>query len=295
MTELNFLNGIPKEYSKEVNLLKPALGVLAEFRQEALFTKNLSDLEAKSIDLIGKAIPNLTKIYSSDIQGQNLLQDDVTGLVKINQLIINNFELNSKFFEDYSQGQYIAKLCNEINDEITEYFKQAQDGLLSNTKELSGAKNRYRTSLAKCERLYKDLEVSIQGRRKHESDEKNNYNLTIKDKTDDKVLNYLNEFEDNQAQLVTSYEEYKKAEEGLHEFTKNSIIANVKLSEGLLCKITQNVQLVIDHKYNIMKKVKEVTSDIILAIINSDLDLLDDERKYCQLKNIKYGKYCSYV
>jgi hypothetical protein len=288
MTELNFLNSLPKEFSREINTYKFLISILVEFKQEMLFSKNIAELENKTIEQLGKNIPNSTKNYTQELLVNNLLQEDVTNIVKVNQNIMNHFEASSKFLEEFSQVQFITKLFNDVYDDIGYYIKQTQDGLTNCTKELSNVKAKYKTNLQKCEKLFKDVDTSLQAKRKNESDEKATYNLALKDKMDDKVLNLLNEFEENHSSLISTFDDYKKIEETLNEFTKNNFNCNIKLTDSLLVRISQNIQIAMDQKFNIMNIIKSLTTDILNTLTNLDVDLNEEEQRYCEMKGIKF-------
>ena len=289
MSELYFLNNIPKEYTKELNFYKFILTILTEIKQEANYIKLSNELEVKSIEQFGKNTVNLSKMFIQEINLQTLMNEDASNLCKIMQFIINHLENISKHLEDFSQNIYINKLFNDVIEETAENFKNLQEGVSNAFKELLNFKVKYKACLIKYEKSYKELDTNINNKRKLENDEKNSYNLSMKDKVDDKILNYLNEFEDNRQSLINLYDEYKKSEENINNINKNALVNNIKYDYGIIVKFVNCYKYLIENKNNCLLKIKDQISKSISGVSNIEIEISYVEKKYSEIKGIKYG------
>lgn len=139
----------------------------------------------------------------------------------------------------------------------------------------------------------KEIEYAILQRRKLDADEKNAYNLSVKEKSEDKILNLLNEFDELKAQLTINYEDAKKSETNLNEIIKANFLFNLIITIQGIKKLKMSFDEMIDNKIKYLKTIEDV---ILLAIeaINK-LELVGnnamDQKAFFEMKTVPYCKY----
>jgi len=157
---------------------------------------------------------------------------------------------------------------------------------------LLNQKNKFKALNQKTDKHMKDIEYAIMQRKKLDSDDKNSYNLSIKEKSDDKILNLLNEFDDLKALLTAAYEETKKSETNLNEIINANFLFNLTIAVQGIKKLKMSFDEMIDNKIKYLKIIDAVTLQAIDAI--NRLELVGnnalDHKTFFEMNAIPYCK-----
>jgi hypothetical protein len=290
MIDVNYLSyNYTKELNKEANQLKFFFSLANEVRQEIDYIKSIGEIENKTIDPLGKTITNIIKNYTTEINNQFLEKEDLTNLNKLSSIFMNNLDTTSNFFAEFAQYPIITKLHSEIKEEILEYSKGSQDQINIAFKDLINSRNKFKSFQTKHDKMYKDMESTILSKRKIENDEKHSYNSVIKDKVDDKILNLMNEFEDNKIALNTSFDECKTKESSVNELLKNYFIKILKLNCDNIKKITKCFDSISGNKFMLMNNMNENTETAKENLNQTELELENLEKRYSEMKGTPFG------
>ena len=139
----------------------------------------------------------------------------------------------------------------------------------------------------------KEIEYAITQRKKLDTDEKNAYNLSMKEKCEDKILNLLNEFDELKAQLTVTFEDTKKSETNLNEIIKANFLFNLIITIQGIKKLKMIFDEMIDNKIKYLRTIVDVILDAIESI--SKLELVTnycmDQKAFFEMKAIPYCKF----
>lgn len=173
--------------------------------------------------------------------------------------------------DELSNFNLITKIFNDINNQITESLKGSQESISSSIKELSNQRIKFKTLNQKAEKQMKEIENAVLQRKKIDSDEKGSYYLSIKEKSEDKILNLLNEFDELKAQISVTFEDAKKAETNLNEIIKTNFLFNLMITIQGIRKLKMSFDEMIDNKIKYLKKIESLLLDAIENINRMDI------------------------
>ena len=218
MIETTYLNGYQKEFSFEIGQLKFLVTLVNELKMNFQSIKNLTESEFKAYDSFQKNISNQVKIFLND---SSTVNDDPTMLLKFTNMFISIFD---NYERSLSEGlNEINTNVSKMNTEISEDYFSITKGFVENSnivmKDLLNFRSKYRTSITKTEKVVKELESVLSSKSKLESE--NSYNMTLREKIEDKILNLLNDFEESKGVINHNFDEVKKFETYLNDFIKN--------------------------------------------------------------------------
>lgn len=289
MIDINYLTNTYKDFLKEATELKYFFTILNEMKAEANYLKSSSEIETKSVDALVKNSINIAKNYSGEVTNLNLHTEDVSNLIHMTTTVVNLLDSTAKSLIDYTQFPLFSKFYGDLSDEFQEISKGSHDNITAVFKDLYNAKNKYKASQNKLEKINKELEVLLTSRRKADSDEKNSYNLSMKDKLDDKILNSINEFDENKLINKQNFDECKRQEIILNDLVKDYFSQCVVFFVTNTKKLKVLFEGIIDNKSGATYKIKDL---IILSknyLVNTEIITEGIEKKYCDSKGLIFG------
>ena len=257
MIDLNYLNDFPKSLIKESSIFKYLLNIYNELKSESLYIKSIVEIENKSIESITKSTLINIKNFTND--SVSIINEDITNSFKIIQTFIQGLE---SFFNEVNNNSnntiiHFNKAFNDLSDDINEILKGNNDNIALTLKDLNKAREKFKSACLKAEKLYKELEANCISKKKLENDAQNSYNLSMKDKIEDKILNILNDFEDNKAAINLAYDDCGRLEGALNELIKTNFVNVVKFLNGALFKLTTSFENLTAEKAKMYEKIKD--------------------------------------
>jgi len=218
MIDTTYLNGYQKEFAREVGQLRFLLTLINELKMNFQQIKNISESESKSFDSLQKNISNQVKIFLTD---SSTVNDDPTLFLKFSNMFISILDNYGRCFSD--EVSIINSTVYKMNHQISEEYSILTKGIVENSnfvlKDLLNSRAKYRSSVNKTEKVVKELETAFSSKRK--LDNEHSYNMTLRDKVEDRILNLLNDFEEYKGIINNNFDEVKKFENFLNEFLKN--------------------------------------------------------------------------
>lgn len=255
--------------------------------QEEVKDQNITDMPN---NLINSKVENFSII--EEISKENILLSTNSPHKNSNPQEINNIfnnTLNTQ--EDFSNLNQINKIYLEINNQINESLKGSQESISIVIKDLSNQRLKFKNLNIKAEKQMKEIENAILYRKKIETDDKNNYNLSLREKSDDKILNLLNEFEEIKSQILVSFEETKKSETNLNEIIKANFLYNLIINIQGIKKLKICFDETIENKQKFFKTIEEIILNSLDNIEKNENDIPDDCYKiFYESKLIPYCK-----
>lgn len=202
--------------------------------------------------------------------------------------MISNIQL-----DEISNFSLISKIYNEINTQISESLKGSQDSISLSLKELLNQKNKFKLLNVKAEKQFKELEAAIGMRKKIDSDDKNAYNLSLKEKSDDRILNLLNDFDDLKSQINVSYEDTKKSETNLNEIIKGNFLYSLIITIQGIKKLKICFDEMIDNKIKYFRNIEKLISNSYDNITKQEYLTNNniDYKAFFESKGFAFGNY----
>ena len=135
----------------------------------------------------------------------------------------------------------------------------------------------------------KELETVLCSKRKLESE--NSYNLTLREKVEDKILNILNDLEEFKGLINNNFDEVKKIENLLNEFLKDKFSITMKFTYDCHKRLISYFEFLINYKISHFFKIKQmlIEGNNNLKFIEIDFSSNINEKNYALLKSMKYG------
>jgi len=194
--------------------------------------------------------------------------------------------------DELSNFNLIKIIFNDINNQINESLKGSQESISWSLKDLFNQKYKFKLLNQKADKQMKEIEYAIIQRRKLGTDEKNNYNLSLKEKAEDKILNLLNEFDEIKGQLLINFEDAKKSETNFNEILKANFLFNLIIAIQGIKKLKISFNEMIDNKINYLKTIERVILQAIEGINKMEylIHNLIDYKCFFETKNIPFSK-----
>jgi hypothetical protein len=285
MIDLNYLNDFPKSFSKEASQLKQILSIYNEMKAEVTFIKSAVEVEGKSTESLGKSIITSAKTFYSEAA---LASDDLTHLLKLEQIFIMMFDQISNESQSGLTVNQVTKTFSEIGEDISDFTRGTSENLIALVRDLNNARIKYKNLFIKTEKSFKDLEQNFLSKKKVEADDKHSYNQTMKDKIEDKILNILNEFEENKNSLISSFDECKRLEVVLNEMIKNAFTNSIRFLVNSINNFKNLLSNVCEGKSSSLNKCKnEFIFKSMESLNQIELDFNNQELRYNEIKGIK--------
>jgi hypothetical protein len=116
--------------------------------------------------------------------------------------------------------------------------------------------------------------------------------MTLRDKVEDRILNLLNDFEEYKGIINNNFDEVKKFENFLNEFLKNQFSKILKFSFVNHKRLHSNYETIVGIKIALFNKIKIILDSGVESIKYIEIDYSSNEyeKKYCDLKSVKFGK-----
>ncbi len=289
MIDTTYLNGYQKEFAREVGQLRFLLTLINELKMNFQQIKNISESESKSFDSLQKNISNQVKIFLTD---SSTVNDDPTLFLKFSNMFISILDNYGRCFSD--EVSIINSTVYKMNHQISEEYSILTKGIVENSnfvlKDLLNSRAKYRSSVNKTEKVVKELETAFSSKRK--LDNEHSYNMTLRDKVEDRILNLLNDFEEYKGIINNNFDEVKKFENFLNEFLKNQFSKILKFSFVNHKRLHSNYETIVGIKIALFNKIKIILDSGVESIKYIEIDYSSNEyeKKYCDLKSVKFGK-----
>lgn len=289
MLDVNYLNSYSKEYSKEVAEIRNFVSLINEVKSYFNHFRNINEQEGKTLDQLAKNLINLNRNIVIDMQLAPVFLEDFTQLSKIVQSFMNVFEnLGKAYNDDTRQVNLISNTLNDLNEDSSQVNKMIQDGLVPVLKDLTKARTKHRTITGKADTCYKELENLIQSKKNIETD-KNVYNLTVREKLEEKIINSLDQILLLKASQNEAFDDVIKNESLVNEQLNLIFKTITALVFDFVNKFKLLYQDIANIKASTFSLIGNFTNEAVNELFNTPLDLDDIEVRFCQYKNIEFS------
>ena len=286
MIDISNFNSFQKDFLLEVNQIKFIITLQNELKINFQSLKNLIEAESKTIDTFSKSLT--CQVYSF-LNDSSTVNDDPTNCLKFSNVFISVFNNYSTLLgdENANLNNTIYKMNKEISDDYANSTNNLLETSIALFKELTASKNKFRNQSTKGEKILKELENFFQNRRKLEIDR--NFQ-SAKTKLDEKIVSLFNELDENKGQLLLTFDVIKRDEIDLNELIKNYFLNSVKYTFDNYNRLKSYSNLILTNKININNRIKNSLLEGLNTLNMIEIDFSENyERKFSDLKNIKYG------
>jgi hypothetical protein len=251
----------------EIDLI--AIKEQEEKRKKSLSSKNLHNPLVSKIQLQLK--DSVLYEYNSELKIQiDNLNESPENEEKINKNLYRNNNNNTINIQknEISNFELLSKIFNTINTQINETLNSSQISIVQCIKDLNSQKTKFFNLNQKAEKIIKEIDLAFQQKKKLNIGDLNSYNLALKEKSEDKILNLINDFEENKLNLRNNYEEIKKLENNFNEIIKGNFFHNLLITIKGIKNLRICFEEAIDNKIKYLKFDKELINKNIKEIID---------------------------
>ena len=171
-------------------------------------------------------------------------------------------------------------------------LKGSQDSILQSIKDLLSQKAKFKNFNQKAEKIIKEIDLALQQKKKLNTGDLNSFNLSLKEKTEDKILNLINDFEDTKLNINITFEEIKKLENNFNEIIKGIFFHNLIITIKGIKNLKICFEETIDNKIKYLKFDSELINETIKEI--NELEFIKensfDVQELLKIKGINSGK-----
>lgn len=150
----------------------------------------------------------------------------------------------------------------------------SQVSVLQSIKDLTSQKTKFKTLNQKAEKTIKEIEAALQQKKNLTSGDINSFNLALKEKSEDKILNLINDYEETKINIENTYEEIKKSENNFNEIIKANFFHNLIITIKGIKNLKICFEETIENKIKYLKLDEELINENIKEI--NELDYIKE-------------------
>lgn len=277
-----------KEFITETSQLNSWINYLSEIKSQANILRECTESETKIYEAFGKNIIMIINNYYND---SAIYSDEPSKLYEITKNFSNIFENGGKLLTqdllmlNVHVGKYLANMTQEV-DKLSKNI--IQSSLLS-MEELSNVKKAYNSVQVKYVKLKADIEEAHLAKKKIEVDPKLIYNISLKNKAEQKILGLLKDMQMILPDFELRSKELENKKTAFNKLMKESFELVVGFVFKNHVKIRETFFLLSKEKEDLYNRLNQVTEEKLSLIKETNFQLNDFvERKYAELKNIYF-------
>jgi hypothetical protein len=286
--EQNFLNLYSKEFIVETSQIQEWITYLLEIKNQANVLYESTRSETTIYETLGKNMLTAVKAYYDNLL---IYSDDPSQLFAITKIYCSIFEFSGRTLtQDVSMlnirvNKYLANMNQEADNVIKSILQNSSFYM----DELINLKKSYYTIQVKYLKLKADIEEAHLAKKKIEVDPKLIYNISFKDKAEQKILTLLKEMQIILPDLENVSKEVDNKKTAFNKLMKDSFELIVSCVFKNHVKFRETFFLLSKEKEEFFTRIKE-NAELKFAEIRETNYQLNDfvERKYAELKNIYY-------
>jgi len=286
--EQNFLNLYSKEFVLETSQIQEWINYLIEIKNQANVLRESTQVETTIHEILGKNMITVVKNYYNNVI---MYSDEPSQLFSITKLFCNIFESTGRHLTqdilmlNIHVNKYLANMIQEVDKLIKNIMQNSS----FNMDEFINVKKSYNLIQAKYLKLKTDIEEAHLAKKKIEVDPKLIYNISLKDKAEQKILTLLKEMQIILPELENISKEVDNKKSAFNKLMKESFELIVGCVFKNHVRIRETFFLLSKEKEDIFYNVKEIFNHNFEQIRETNYQLNDFvERKYAEIKNIFY-------
>lgn len=283
-----YISQFAKEFEIETRQIHYWFDTLGDIKRQIELLKEGVESETKLYETLGKGMQLMTRGFLNDSAQYADEPSNLNGLFKSFIALIDC--VGKTFSEDILMlNVQASKFHSVILNEIFSLKRSIGESSHTLMQEIQDLKKKSKIIQGRYEKLKVELEEAHTSKKKLENDPKYVYNVTMKEKAEKKILDYIKQMQDLMPELDTCAKDL--------ENKKNLFNANMKQTFELVIatvfkfniKINQTFFMVSKEKFDIMLKLKQKANQCCRNILDVDLQLNDYvERKYAEKKQIYF-------
>jgi hypothetical protein len=285
---LTTLSQYSKDFEIETQQIHFWFNSLKSIKSQVSILKESMEGECRMLENFGKSKMLLIKGYINDtLEYSDESSQLWTSTSIFTSLVEGTFTV---YQEDVMKlMNHINKNHNIINEDIDSLIKSITENSTNMMKEILQVIKNSKHVQNKLQKLKSDLESSHQAKKKVEMDPKTAYNVTAKEKAEQKILAVLREIQDLHLVIDSLSKEVANKKEHFNNTLKDTfelVISNIFINN---VRLKQTFFLVAKEKWEMYSKVSSYSVEKIRNIRNMDLHLNDYvERKYAETKELYF-------
>ena len=275
MIDHTFLNTYNKDLPKECYFIKSLISVLNDSKAHMLNIKSTFELEFKEIEMFKKNIIANCKNFNSEAITQNYINEDVSNLINsIQYYAIEQEKYCIHYIEHYNSiinkinYEQINSISNNENTDLDIIDINNNNSIFNETqyliKEYISCKNKYKLVLSRIDKLIKDLNYYVTEKRKEE--EKKTYNVTVKNKIEDKIVKLISEYNELIDNKNTISKDTISNENYLNESIVNLSELTIKTTYYNLVRFKYLFESVLDGKLALYNNLNKEVGNIVIYL-----------------------------
>jgi hypothetical protein len=291
----NYVTPFAKDFEVETNQIVFWFESLNDVKTHINILRESVETETKLYESLGRNMGALWRAYMND---SCPYRDEPSNMNELFLNLISLFDTIGKTFSEdiLMLNVQVNKFVSTISNDIFSLKKSISESSNNLMSEIYETKKKSINIQSKYAKLKSELEEAHMNKKRLENDPKLVYNVTVKEKAEGKILDYIKEIEDLIPFLENCSQELNNKKESFNNNMKETFELVVSSVFKNNIKINQTLFLVSKEKSEIMLKLKNASITIGRKIQNINLHLNDYiERKWAEKKDLFYDSIDSIV
>ena len=216
MTEIqqSSIPSFPKDFQQENEEIITIVTLLNQINNTVDFVNKTFHIQIKSNNPYNQSMIQLSTDCKNDITSQQSPENKSL----LSDLIINFLSGYSSYFNKLQitlSEKFSNEIIPQIIDKNSSNIKLVEE-INQDCLALNGVRAKYKLLDGKEAKILKEIEEIYGDKKTIENDGKKSYNLTLKEKNDELLLNKLNEYDQNRDQRIQIFQESKTLEKKIN-------------------------------------------------------------------------------
>jgi len=301
MIDTSFLLSFQKHFPKETGELKFILNLVNDLYVHFNYFKDSIISRDKIFQTFGSNLLVTNQLISNEFN--EFKEEDLSNWKDLESILLDVVEkLGNLFTEDCHINLELEKSTYTLNDEINLITKGLNQNTTQAFTHLTNSRLKLKNQVSYLEKLNSQLEQIVLNKRKSEND-KNTYNVTIKQKYEEKILQIFHEMEDKNLGLKKAEKETRHLETFLHIIIESTTKNVISFCSNGFKSLRKSFSDIGSKKLTVFHSIKQMLTEYLNKLKEMSLDLdTNIEKVYAekmQLNNfgnnlLQITKYNSY-
>lgn len=268
MTEIqqSSIPSFPKDFQQENEEIITIVTLLNQINNTVDFVNKTFQIQIKSNNPYNQSMIQLSTDCKNDITSQQSPENKSL----LSDLIINFLSGYSSYFNKLQitlSEKFSNEIIPQIIDKNSSNIKLVEE-INQDCLALNGVRAKYKLLDGKEAKILKEIEEIYNDKKTIENDGKKSYNLTLKEKNDELLLNKLNEYDQNRDQRIQIYQESKTLEKKINNELNNLLSTSIKTIYSNLIELKNGIEKIIDQYRIKINEIINITLKPLIKEIN---------------------------
>ena len=273
MTEIqsSSIPSLPKDFQKENEQISSLISILNQINIAVDFIHKTFQIQSKSNSPYHQKIIQLTTDCKTDIQSN---QGEIK--LKLSDLLTTFLSGMTDYFSKLQivlGEKYFTEIIEQINNKNSLLLKKIEE-LPKDCNSLSALRVKYKNFDQKEAKILKEMDSIYTEKKGIDADDKKSYNITLKERNEELLMNKVNEFDLNKEQKIAIYQEGKSLEKKINNQLNDILSTIVHTFSFNLSKLKEGFEKIVEQYKS---KINDILITTLRPLLNDILKIENDK------------------